>query len=262
MKGFKATNEKMQCRGYQFELGKEFEIEGELKMCENGFHFCTNIVDVHNFYSLNDENTRLFEIEALGEVQGEGTEKQVTSKIVFVKEYVDEEKQAILNTGKGNTGIFNSGYWNSGDRNSGDRNSGDRNSGDRNSGNRNSGYWNSGYWNSGYWNSGDWNSCNRETGFFNSKSSETINVFNKPCKLRTWQAAIKPNFIYFDLVEWVEDTSKTEGGYLHAFSYKEAFIKSYESLKDEEREYQTKLLKALPNFDADVFYEISGIRIK
>ena len=54
---------------------------------------------------------------------------------------------------------------------------------------------------------------------------------------------------------------KTTGGYLKKYDYKEAFQNSYNSLDREEKEKQTKQLKELPNFDADIFYEISWIRI-
>jgi len=40
MRGYKATDKNMQCRGYQFEIGKEFVHDGEFPMCASGF-FCT-----------------------------------------------------------------------------------------------------------------------------------------------------------------------------------------------------------------------------
>jgi hypothetical protein len=202
------------------------------------------------------------------------------------------------NSGDCNSGDCNSGNCNSGNRNSCDRNSGNRNSGNWNSGNRNSGDWNSGNcnsgdWNSGHWNSGNnnsgnrnsgdcnsgnnnsgnWNKSSRETGFFNTHQVKTINVFNKPCDIELWNSSIKPNFIYFDVVKFIEYKSmtddekylhteaKTRGGYLKKLDYKEAFQKSYNNLSEEERIEQTALLKALPNFNADVFFEISGIRL-
>ena len=51
------------------------------------------------------------------------------------------------------------------------------------------------------------------------------------------------------------------GGYLKEYEYKEAFQKSFNSLSTEEKKKQVELLKALPNFDKDVFFEISGIDI-
>ncbi|MFA6667808.1 MAG: hypothetical protein WCS51_05610, partial [Bacilli bacterium] len=61
-KGFKVTDENMQCIGFQFELGKEFKHEGELKLCESGFHFCKKLIKCFNYYDFNPKN-RVFEIE-------------------------------------------------------------------------------------------------------------------------------------------------------------------------------------------------------
>ena len=48
------------------------------------------------------------------------------------------------------------------------------------------------------------------------------------------------------------------GGYLKVFDYKEAFQKSYDEASEEDK----KLLIKLPNFDPDVFFEISGIDLR
>jgi len=53
-------------------------------------------------------------------------------------------------------------------------------------------------------------------------------------------------------------TYKTTAGYLKVYDYKEAFQAAFDKASDEEIEQ----LKALPNFDADVLKEISGIDIR
>jgi hypothetical protein len=40
----------MTCRNFQYEEGKSFEIEGLIKLCNCGFHACTNPLDVFNYY--------------------------------------------------------------------------------------------------------------------------------------------------------------------------------------------------------------------
>jgi len=153
------------------------------------------------------------------------------------------------NTGYNNTGYNNTGYMNTGDMNTGNRNTG--------------------HWNTGNWNTGNWNTCNKETGFFNTNTVEKIRVFNKDCDLKTWQDAIKPAFLYFNLTEWVGESNmtykeklenksfKTTGGYLKKYDYKEAFKNSWDEATQEDRD----LLFKLPNFDAEVFFEISGINV-
>ena len=143
------------------------------------------------------------------------------------------------------------------------------NTGDWNTGNRNTGNRNTGDWNTGNRNTGDWN-----TGFLNTITPETILVFNKECKKKEWENAIKPSFLYFDLIEWINESDMTEeekqenpsyttnGGYLKEYEYKEAFQKSFNKLSAEEKKIQVEQLKALPNFDKDIFYKISGIDIE
>ena len=187
------------------------------------------------------------------------------------------------NSGNSNSGNFNSGDWNSGSRNSGDCNtgyfnagnfnsgscnSGNNNSGNRNSGNYNSGNRNSGNYNSGCWNSGDWNS-----GHLNTSAQKYIFIFNKQVEKSVLEHTEFPSFMFFTLTEWVpacnmsqEEKEKhpeytvTEG-YLKRYGYKEAFRKSFEKAKRlPDWPEQLEKLKALPNFDAKIFEEISGIR--
>ena len=169
---------------------------------------------------------------------------------------------------KYNTGDYNTGECNTGDYNTGDYNTGYYNTGDYNLGNCNSGYYNT-----GNCNAGNYNTCNYETGYFNTKKSNKIRVFNKEIDRELYENCEKPKFIFFNLTEWISENEmsdyekennpnyKTTRGYLKKYDYKEAFRKSYYDLDKDEREKQIKLLKALPNFDADIFFEISGIRI-
>jgi hypothetical protein len=167
IKGF---NKDLQCRGMQFEIGKEYKIElngRKLELCtDTCFHYCDSLQQVHEFYSVL-ENNRFCEIEVLGEEISDG-EKCGSNHIKIVREIVGEELNILKGLTNGNTGIFNSGDYNSGHRNSGHRNSGHRNSGDYNNGNRNSGDLNSGNGNSGDRNSGNGNSGDRNSGHCNS----------------------------------------------------------------------------------------------
>ena len=169
------------------------------------------------------------------------------------------------NSGNRNSGNRNSGDWNSGNGNSGNGNSGNRNPGNGNSGNRNSGDWNSGDWNSGDWNSGDWNS-----GFFNSNSPSEIRVFNKNISKKIWDNCIKPNFLYnIILNSWVSEDEMSDEekvnnpnfyvtrGYLKTYSYKEAWKNAFEKASRKEID----LLKNLPNFNSEIFFEITGIKV-
>ena len=172
MKGYKAFLSDMTTKhgnNTVYEVGKTYTVEGEVKICENGYHFCKKCVDVYDYYS---KPCRICEVNVTGTVQTQ-VNKSVGRKLKILRELTADEISSLCNSGDWNSGNRNSGDCNSGDRNSGDRNSGDWNSGDwnsgnRNSGDRNSGDRNSGDWNSGDWNSGDWNSGNRNSGNRNS----------------------------------------------------------------------------------------------
>ena len=175
-----------------------------------------------------------------------------------------------MNTGRRNAGDMNAGNRNAGDMNAGNWNAGDMNAGDMNAGNWNAGHGNAGNMNAGNWNAGNWNSCDNETGYFNTDDSQTVRVFNAPCLRNTWDECDKPNLIYFNVTEWVPEsvmtdqekvdhaTFHTTGGYLRKYEYKDAFQKSWDNADEDDR---AKLLN-LPNFDAAVFKEISGVDVK
>jgi len=172
------------------------------------------------------------------------------------------------NSGYGNSGYGNSGNWNSGNWNSGYGNSGNWNSGDWNSGNWNSGYGNSGNWNSGNWNSGYGNSTERETGIFNSTPG-TLRMFNKPTN-KKWDDIDHPHFNEFHLNKWIPESEMTEAekkadpdffvrqGYLKTFTWEEAWADYW---KDTTKKDRQRVLN-LPNFDATVFKEITGIDVE
>ena len=48
---YKAFKSNMKCRDFQYEEGKSYEIEGKIKLCHRGFHACTNLLDIFNYYS-------------------------------------------------------------------------------------------------------------------------------------------------------------------------------------------------------------------
>ena len=79
---YKGFDENLCCRGFQYEVGKEYEHEGEIECCRNGFHACTNPFDVLNYYEVNGKN-RYCEVEQYGFISTNDSEdtKQSSSKI-------------------------------------------------------------------------------------------------------------------------------------------------------------------------------------
>jgi hypothetical protein len=288
MIGYKATDMNGCCRGFKFEVGKTYTKDTpkeELECCtDKVFHFCRELfaIEKESYYILSE--SRIFEIIA-GDYVRSG-DKYGTNSLTILREIKGAEKQELINSGNRNSGNRNSGNWNSGNRNSGDCNSGDCNSGDCNSGdwnsgnwnsgNWNSGNWNSGNWNSGNWNSGDWNSGDRNSGnwnsgdwnsgFFNSNEPK-IRIFNKQTNKKREKIKI-PNWCYFDLTVWVSHDTATEeekeehkkeievcGGFLKTLDYKDAWRLAWDKASKEEH----KKIFNLPNWDNEVFKEITGI---
>lgn len=62
MKVYKATDKDMKCRGFQYEIGKTAEVDGDAKLCERGLHACEMPLDVLGYYALGD-GSRYFEAE-------------------------------------------------------------------------------------------------------------------------------------------------------------------------------------------------------
>ena len=81
--GYKGFNDDMTCRDFQYEVGQTYEIDGEIKPCSRGFHFCRKMADVFNYYG--GESCRYAEVEALGKVADDGS-KSVTDKLCIVRE--------------------------------------------------------------------------------------------------------------------------------------------------------------------------------
>ena len=293
MKGFKVFNSDWTCRDFQFEVGKTFAEDVTPVCCNRGFHFCTKAVDCFKYYDFNPDN-KIAEVEALGDIDTNNNDSKCsTNKIHIIREITWHEVLDLVNLGKACTGFSNSGNcnsgdynscnWNSGDCNSGDYNSGNWNSGNRNSGNCNSGDWNSGdynsgnfnsgYCNSGSCNSGDWNKTCYSNGFFNTESPK-IFLFNKSSDW-TYRDWLNSNAKYIlmgcpsNTLEWIwnDDMTDKEKEQHPEYSVTGGFLKHTE--KESERqvwwnnlsERGKNVIKQLPNFDKEIFKEITGIDV-
>ena len=91
MRGYKLMESDMTCRGFQYEVGKEYILEDELQICRYGFHFCENPFNCLGYYDNIKGDKRLFLVEALGEIITEGN-KSVTNKIKIIEEISNIEK--------------------------------------------------------------------------------------------------------------------------------------------------------------------------
>ncbi len=182
------------------------------------------------------------------------------------------------NSGEGNSGRYNSGWCNSGSYNSGNHNSGSCNSGEGNSGSYNSGSYNSGWCNSGSYNSGDYctgdfNLVNHETGSFCTEDHK-IRLFDKESDMTftEWRNSEAYNILqqmhshssmwipltqmtYKEKAKYPECTST--GGYLKIYNIKDISQSWWDSLNKRKQD----IIKNIPNFDPEKFFQITGIRV-
>ena len=271
VKGYKVFNPDWTCLGKQYSCPGTFEEFVSPSVCNVGMHFCKNAADCFRYYDFNPNN-HVAEVIAHGTV-AEDDNKCETNKLEIVREIPWAEVLEIVNTGKTCTGRCNSGDWNSGDWNSGDWNSGDWNSGNRNSGNWNSGNRNSGNWNSGDWNSGDWNATSFSNGCFNTVSPK-IYMFNKPtdwtfeqwfnCRARRLLNEIDDcplEYVYLsdmtDEEKAAHPEAETTGGYLRKRTTADNARKLWAGLSADDQ----NVILSLPNFDAAIFKEITGVDV-
>ena len=83
MKGYKAFEKGMICKGKQYAENTVFE-EDTAEICKSGMHFCVNPLGVLNYYTLVDDNGNLSdfaEVEALDEPITDDGEKYCTKKL-------------------------------------------------------------------------------------------------------------------------------------------------------------------------------------
>ena len=80
---YKGFNKDLTCRGFQYEVGKEY-TEEKVSICNRGFHACENPFDVLNFYG-DVLNNRFCKVEQSGQIE-KGNNKQASSKIKVVAE--------------------------------------------------------------------------------------------------------------------------------------------------------------------------------
>ena len=87
MKTYKGFDKNLKCHGgFQYEVGKEYEMEGPIKACSSGFHACEAPLDVFSyFHPVN--GSRYCEVEQSGNLSRDGGDSKVaSSKIKIVGE--------------------------------------------------------------------------------------------------------------------------------------------------------------------------------
>lgn len=80
---YKGFDKNMQCHGFQYEVGKEYEMDREIKCCNRGFHACKSPLEVWDYYDML--NSRFAEVEQSGKIDEEEKSTKVCSSHIKIK---------------------------------------------------------------------------------------------------------------------------------------------------------------------------------
>ena len=246
VKGYKVFNPDWTCREFQYQVGKCYEIPEKPVVCKRGFHFCKNLLDCYEYYRF-DENNKVAEVTAYGDIDIDEYEKKYcTNKIKIEKELNWNEVLNMVNTGKNCTGFRNTGDCNTGNCNTGDRNTGD--------------------WNTGNWNTGCFNTVEQKIFLFNKLSDWTMKDWkNSEARSIFYDIRISPvqKINKKDMTEKEKEQHpeyQTTGFYLKELRSEE-IAEERQKYWNQLSQKQKDIVMAIPNFDKEIFKEITGIDV-
>jgi hypothetical protein len=82
IKGFKGFDKEMKCKDFQYEVGKTYTTDDAI-ICEKGFHFCENPIDVFGYYA--PAGSRFAEVEGTGKTAKHNDDSKVACTELHVK---------------------------------------------------------------------------------------------------------------------------------------------------------------------------------
>ena len=83
IKSYKAFDENLRCRGFQYEVGKEYDMNGDIQCCKRGFHACESPMGVWDYYDML--TSRFAEVEQSGKISTEADSTKICSSHIKIK---------------------------------------------------------------------------------------------------------------------------------------------------------------------------------
>ena len=97
IKSYKGFDKDFKCKDFQYEVGKEYEIEGDIKCCERGFHACESPMEVFDYYDMF--NSRFAEVEQSGQIDKKDDNKSTKICSSRIKIKAELKLADIINIG-------------------------------------------------------------------------------------------------------------------------------------------------------------------
>ena len=80
---YKGFDKDFKCRGFQYEVGKTYEMDGNIACCNRGFHACESPIEVFDHYDML--TSRFAEVEQSGEIDKEDNSTKICSSRIKIK---------------------------------------------------------------------------------------------------------------------------------------------------------------------------------
>ena len=80
---YKGFDKDFKCRGFQYEVGKTYEMDSNIAYCNRGFHACESPMEVFDYYDML--TSRFAEVEQSGKMDKEADSTKTCSSRIKIK---------------------------------------------------------------------------------------------------------------------------------------------------------------------------------
>ena len=80
---YKGFDKDFKCRDFQYEVGKTYEMDGNIKCCNRGFHACESPMEAFDHYDML--TSRFAEVEQSGEIDKDNNSTKICSSRIKIK---------------------------------------------------------------------------------------------------------------------------------------------------------------------------------